>query len=156
MNQNNHFRFIFNCIFVANLLISSSAYAQLESPVTWSSNSKKDLKSGTQVLLTAKLKPGWHIFSQHVNDGGPTPTTISYVASNSFSLLGKSSEPKGLTYYEKLFKMNLTYFENEVTFQQKIKLTKPGANIQGKVEFMACNAKECLPPDEVEFSVATR
>jgi hypothetical protein len=52
--------------------------------------------------------------------------------------------------------MNVTYFENTVVFQQKVKLVKDKPVIKGTISFMACSNKECLPPEDVEFSVALK
>jgi thiol:disulfide interchange protein DsbD len=50
--------------------------------------------------------------------------------------------------------MNVSYFEKTVTFQQKIKLKSNKATaIKGQLEFMTCNDKKCLPPDDVDFTV---
>jgi hypothetical protein len=52
--------------------------------------------------------------------------------------------------------MNVSYFENSVVFQQKVKLNAKSSIVKGKVEFMVCDDKQCLPPEEVEFSVAVK
>jgi hypothetical protein len=68
--------------------------------------------------------------------------------------LAKPAEPTPITKYEKVFSMNVGYFENSVVFQQKIKLKSAKATaVKGKLEFMTCNDSKCLPPDEVEFSI---
>ena len=133
--------------------LSGNVCAQLEQPVTWSFSAKLKNKSEAILSMKAVIRPGWHIFSQHVPAGGPTATSVVFVPSNEFDLIGAMSEPKGLTYYEKLFKMDLSYFEKEVSFLQAIKLRKPHAVAAGKLEFMACSATACLPPDEVEFKI---
>jgi DsbC/DsbD-like thiol-disulfide interchange protein len=143
----------------ALLSISSTAWAQLESPVKWSSSAKKESQTVAVISLKATLKPGWHIFSQHLKPKGPTPTSLRFTPSDEFQLIGSASEPKAKSYYEKLFKMDLSYFEDEVIFSQKIQLLNPkksSRTIQGIVEFMACNEKECLPPDEAEFTVSIK
>jgi DsbC/DsbD-like thiol-disulfide interchange protein len=52
--------------------------------------------------------------------------------------------------------MPVSYFEKSVVFQQKIKLKGKAATVKGRVEFMVCDEKQCLPPTEVEFSVAVK
>lgn len=49
--------------------------------------------------------------------------------------------------------MDVIYFENAVVFQQKVKLNKAATTVKGTIEFMVCNDHECLPPDEINFSV---
>ena len=57
---------------------------------------------------------------------------------------------------EKVFNMNVPYFTDEVVFQQKIKLNKGATTVKGKVEFMVCDDKKCLPPNEIAFSVPVK
>jgi len=65
-------------------------------------------------------------------------------------------EPKPVTKFENAFKMNVSYFENSVIFQQKIKLKKDQTSIKGKVEYMVCNDKKCLPPEDIDFSIPVK
>ena len=52
---------------------------------------------------------------------------------------------------DKLFEMEVRYFENTVTFVQKIRFTKPQYDIDCYVEYGACNDQSCLPPSEAVF-----
>jgi hypothetical protein len=70
-----------------------------------------------------------------------------------YSLIGKIVEPKPIVKFEEVFNMNVMYFEKSVVFSQRIKLKREQLVLKGKVEFMACDNKQCLPPDEVEFSI---
>ena len=131
------------------------AQAQIETPVKWAYAAKKISNKEAIIYLKATIDKGWHIYSQNVQDGGPVKTSFSFVKSNDFFLTGKPVEPQPKKKFEKAFDMNVAYFENTVIFQQKVKLNdnlKPV--IKGTLTYMACSNKECLPPEEVEFSVA--
>lgn len=140
------------------LLGAASANAQFSSPVSWTFSQRPAAVKNEAVLqMGARLRPGWHVFSQHVKSGGPTPTLFAFQPNSNVQLLGAVTEPKSITYFEPLFKMDLSYFENEVRFEQRVKTVKQSKSPQvmkGKVEFMVCSAKECLPPDEVDFEIA--
>lgn len=133
-----------------------AASAQIENPVTWSYGQKKISKTEAIVFLKATVENGWHIYSQNVKEGGPVKTTITFAPSKDFVKVGTTSEPKAITKFEKSFDMNVSYFEKQVIFQQKIKLNKPATTVKGKIEFMVCNDSKCLPPTEVEFSVQVK
>lgn len=133
-----------------------TAFAQLENPVTWSYAAKKTGKNEATIYLKATIEEGWHIYSQNLKPGGPNKTIITFAPSKDFTLVGKPIEPKPITKFEKVFKMDVSYFEDAVVFQQKIKLNKATTAIKGKVEFMVCNEKQCLPPSEVTFSVPVK
>jgi DsbC/DsbD-like thiol-disulfide interchange protein len=139
---------------VTALLITIGAKAQVEAHVKWSYAAKKTSATEAVVLIKATIDQGWHIYSQNVKEGGPVKTSFTFAPSKEYTLVGKTSEPAPITKYEKVFSMNVGYFENSVVFQQKIKLKSAKASaVKGKLEFMTCNDSKCLPPDEVEFSI---
>ncbi|SDG04576.1 Disulphide bond corrector protein DsbC [Pedobacter terrae] len=138
------------------LFTIAGAFAQIEKPVTWAYSAKKISKTEAVIYLKATIDDRWHIYSQNVKDGGPVKTTFTFSPSKDFSLVGKTIEPKAIVKYESTFKMNVSYFEKSVIFQQKIKLNKATTVVKGVVEFMVCNDKQCLPPEEVEFSVPVK
>lgn len=143
---------------VLSLLFFSVAVAsaQIETPVTWSYAQKKISKTEAIVYLKATIQDGWHIYSQNIKPGGPVKTTIKFAASKDFTKVGTTAEPKPLSKFEKVFDMNVGYFEKQVIFQQKIKLNKPETVVKGTIEFMVCDESRCLPPDEVNFSVQVK
>jgi hypothetical protein len=71
-------------------------------------------------------------------------------------LAGKVSEPAPLTRFEDAFGIDVRYFENEVIFRQKIRLKSAKPVIKGKLTYMACNDRQCLPPAEVAFSIPVK
>jgi thiol:disulfide interchange protein DsbD len=144
-------------VLVLALTYSNSSFAQtvLFSPIEWSAKVLQKKAKGT-VQLTAKLQPGWHVFSQFQSSKGPTATHIQFVPSPAYQLVGKTSEPASITYYEKLFKADVKYFENEVSFHQNLQWAKKPVPIKVKIEYMVCSAKECLPPDEIELDIVPK
>jgi DsbC/DsbD-like thiol-disulfide interchange protein len=139
------------------LLFTAAAFAQIETPVRWSYASKKTSATEAVVFIKATVEPGWHIYSQFLKEGGPQPTNFTFTPAKAYTLVGKTAEPKPISRYEDVFKMNVGFFENSVVFQQKVKLKAAGATtVKGKVEFMTCNDRKCLPPDEVEFSIVVK
>jgi DsbC/DsbD-like thiol-disulfide interchange protein len=138
------------------LLFTAAAFAQIEAPVKWSYAAKKISNTEAVVLIKATIEDGWHIYSQNVKDGGPVATSFTFAPAKNYTVVGKPSEPKPVTKYETAFKMNVSYFENSVVFQQKVKLKGGAATVKGKVEYMTCNDRKCLPPDEVEFSIPVK
>jgi len=134
------------------LLLAGTVSAQIIRPVKLSYAARKI--SGTEAMLYVKvtIDDGWHIYSLNQKAGGPLKTSLSF-SGNGFSMTGKITEPKPKRKYEQVFRMDVFYFENSVLFTQKIKLNQKQVSVQGKIEFMVCNAKECLPPDEVGFTV---
>lgn len=138
--------FIISCL-------SLSAFAQIEAPVKWSYGVKKTGKDQAVIFIKATIEKGWHIYSQTVKDGGPVKTAIKFNPSSDYLVTGQPTAPKPISKFEQAFKMDVEYYENQVIFQQKVSLKNGQATVKGTIEYMACNNKECLPPEDVDFSV---
>ena len=134
----------------------TGGFAQILNPVKWQFGAKKINDTEAVVFMKATVNPGWHIYSQHLEEGGPVPTSFTFKPSAEFELAGNPIEPTPKTKYEEVFAMEVGYFEDEVVFQQKVKLKNGTTSVSGSVEFMVCDAEQCLPPDEVPFTIAIK
>jgi thiol:disulfide interchange protein DsbD len=142
------------------LLISigflTTLQAQIYDPVKWNSTVEKVSDSTFYLVTTASIQGGWHLYSQNVPDGGPIPTTFSYKTNEHFELLENTTEPNGIEVDDQVFEMRIKYFEHEAIFKQLVKIKNPDLTIiNGEVEFMVCDDKNCLPPtiQELEFKI---
>lgn len=141
----------------ALVLGTGAVKAQLEQPVTWSYAAKKINATEAVVYIKATIEEGWHLYSQNIKPGGPLPSSFAFKPAAAYTLVGKVQEPKAIVKHEKVFNMDVAFFENSVVFQQKIKIKdKKPFQVKGAVEYMVCNDKQCLPPSEVEFNVPVR
>jgi len=138
------------------LLVTASVYAQILAPVKWGYVAKKTGVNEATVYFKATIDPGWHIYSLNVGDGGPIKTSFTFSSSKQFTLVGKVMEPTPIKKFEPSFKMDVTYFENAVIFQQKIKLHAAKTTVKGKLEYMTCNDQKCLPPEDLDFSIEVK
>ena len=131
--------------------IVSKNNAPFVHPVTWQHSAKKINDSTFIVNMKAGIKPGWHVYSQALeNDEGPLPTIFTYNFPEGLRLIDSTQEPKSITHYDSNFEMNLNYFENEVEFTQKVEARKTKTKFIGNINYMVCNEETCLPPtDEV-------
>lgn len=134
----------------------TGAFAQIYNPVKWTVASKRLSPTEAIIYLRATIQDGWHIYSQNVADGGPIRTSFTFPKTKDYTLVGKTAEPKPISKYEEVFKMNVGYFSKEVVFQQKVKLAKGAKTVKGSVEFQACDDTQCLPPDDYAFSVTIK
>lgn len=140
-------------VLLAFLFAGILASAQVISPVKWSYAAKKDKNGTATVFLKATIEPPWHIYSVNQKPGGPAKTSFTFVPSKDYTLVGRLDEPTPISRFEEVFGLTVNYFEKSVVFSQRIKLKANETLVKGKVSFMACTNKECLPPDEVEFSI---
>lgn len=133
----------------------SDPNAKIYDPVKWSFSSEKLNDKEYNLIITANIEKGWHVYSQFIEEGGPIPTSFAFDKSSDYTLLGKVSEsPKAISAFDKNFNMQIAWHKDLVVFKQKVSLLVPINKISGKLEFMVCNDERCLPPAEVEFSIA--
>jgi hypothetical protein len=141
---------------VVILLSVTTAQSQILKPVTWSYAFKKTNAKEAIVYVKATISNGWHVYSQNIKEGGPVKTTFTFAKSPAYTLIGKTIEPKPISKFEETFGMDVSYFEKTALFSQKVKLNGKKALVKGTVEYMTCDDKQCLPPEEVNFSVAVK
>jgi len=137
-------------------IIHTTAFPQILAPVKWSYGTKRISDTEAIIFIKASIDKGWHIYSQHVDDGGPVKTTITFAADKAYALNGSTIEPRPVSKYEETFSMNVAYFEKAVVFQQKVKLKARQTSVNGTINYMACDDHQCLPPENVEFAVALK
>jgi thiol:disulfide interchange protein DsbD len=140
--------FVFVFFFLSVLITQ----AQIQTPVKWDFKTKVTGENTADLQFIATIDQGWHLYSQHLPDGGPMPTEFVFAKLDGIQLDGKASEPTPKEVFDEMFKMKVKYFDKTATFTQKIKLigNKP-VTISGTINFQACNEETCIP-GEAEFS----
>jgi thiol:disulfide interchange protein DsbD len=139
-------------ILIFALIISFMAKAQILNPVKWKTAVTKISDSEYELVATASIESGWHLYSQNVPENGPIPTSFTFEGNSNYLKKGNTAEEKGNTVYDPIFEMQITYFANKADFKQRIKLKgKKPFQVKSIVEFMVCDDSKCLPPSEVDL-----
>jgi len=133
--------------------LSLFASAQIYDPVSWKFNAENITDKEATIVITATIEPGWHVYSQFIEEGGPIPTSFTFEGTGFTKLGGVAEKPKAISAFDPNFNMQIAWHKDQVKFSQKIKLTQPKVTVKGMLEFMVCNDTHCLPPEEVPFSV---
>ena len=143
-------------IFLLLFVITGYVQAQIFEPVTWETSVKKVSDSEYDLIATAKIEKGWHLYSQSVPEGGPVATSFSFEGNANYLKKGNTTEGKGHTVNDPIFEMKIKYFADKAVFTQRIKLrnTRP-FEINGSVTFMVCDSSRCLPPtgEDLNFNI---
>ncbi|MDB5012574.1 MAG: Protein-disulfide reductase [Daejeonella sp.] len=141
-------------LIIVFLFLAASAQSQILEPVKWSFSAERVTDKEATLVFKAKIEKGWHVYSQQLVEDGPIPTSFKFTPANFYTLIGKTSEePRPETAFDKNFNKQISWHENLAIFKQKVKLNKPGVNIEGVLEYMVCNDHQCLPPTEVNFKI---
>ena len=132
------------------LVIVLAVKAQMVDPVHFRSELKTGNGAEAEIIFHATIDQGWHVYSTEIGEDGPIEATFNVVKMEGAELVGKLT-PKGnvIKKMDKMFGMELKYFEGEATFVQKIRFTKPEYDIDCYLEYGACSDASCMPPSEV-------
>ena len=134
------------------LLFTVAMRAQIQDPVKFKSELKTVAADEAEVVFTAAIDKGWHVYSTDLDDGGPISATFNVEKISGAEVVGKLKPVgKEISTFDKLFEMKVRYFENTAQFVQKLKLTGGAYQLEGYLEYGACNDENCLPPTQVPF-----
>ncbi|MDR0427962.1 MAG: thioredoxin family protein [Dysgonamonadaceae bacterium] len=136
--------FIFSFFFV-----SFSLYAQMQHPVKWNYY----INEKSEIIFTASVDNGWHLYTMDIPPGGPLPTSFVFETINGAELDNKvTTLAEIITSFDKLFDMDISWYKDNPTFTQKLRITNPDRFlIEGYIDYMSCNDENCIPNKE-EFS----
>ena len=130
-----------------------SVVAQMQDPVHFKTEWKSISANEAEIIFSATIDPGWHVYSTDLGDGGPTQATINIDKISGATLDGKlkpgSNEIKKM---DPIFEMEVKFFEKTAKFTQKVKLNGGKYSVSGYLEYGACNDENCLPPTSVDFT----
>lgn len=106
--------------------------AQIKEPVKFKNELKITSETEAEIVFTGSIEKGWHVYSTELGDDGPISATFNLDTSNHVEIVGKL-QPVGkeISIYDKMFEMNVRYFEDTVQFIQKIRFTGSDYFIEG-------------------------
>lgn len=129
-----------------------TAKAQIEA-VEWSTKVEKISDTEYNLIYEAYIENHWHLYSQTLPEDGAKPTRFVYNADEEgkdYKLIGKAEESESITEYDKVFEMDLTFFNDEATFTQKVEILNPDiTSIQAQVKYQACDDERCIFDSEL-------
>ncbi|MDI9357758.1 MAG: protein-disulfide reductase DsbD family protein [Phycisphaerales bacterium] len=133
-----------------------TASAQISDPVHWKYQVVKKGSAQYELVITATIQDGWHIYSHETGKGGPVPTTVTINQSPLIKLLGNVKELGNRQQnFDANFNTQVQYYEGIVRFTQLFSMVaNVSTDMSGTIEYMVCNDRECLPPNTIDFSVA--
>lgn len=140
-------------LLLISLLVFGTAAAQIQNPVNVKVSFKKVSPTEAELVFDAVIDAGWHMYSTQTVENGPNPTIINMekikgaVTKGSLTAVGHV-----VKHYDDMFGADVYYFENKGRFVQKLKLTGGAYEVEGYLEYSACNDQNCTPPTPVDFS----
>lgn len=135
-----------------SVLLAVAVHAQMMDPVHFSSELKMLSGDQAEIIFSATIDDGWHVYSTDLGNDGPIQATFNKVKMEGAETVGKLM-PRGneVKQFDKMFNMELRFFEKKAMFVQKIRFTKPEYDIDCYLEYGTCSDEMCLPPSEVSL-----
>ena len=143
--------------FMLVLSLALMATAQIQDPVKWSFSVKDLNENESELVFTAQLDQGWHLYSQHTDPNGPFPIAFEFTPSADYKRIGGVSEPKPHEEFDKDFNCTVRSFEGRVVFRQKIlRKSEKDFKVKGTYSYQLCNNGSCIAPDDRDFTFSVK
>ena len=132
-----------------------TAAAQMQDPIHFHSELKRISDTEAELLFQATIDAGWHVYSTGLGNNGPISATFHADRMEGAQTVGSlKARGKEVKQFDKMFGMEVRYFEQAVTFVQKIRFTQPRYDISCYIEYGACSDAMCLPPSSAELKTS--
>ena len=140
------------------LLCAATMQAQVYEPVDWKFSVEETSDTEADLVFSATIEEGWHVYATELpSDMGPIPTSVTLDESTDFEIISSPKGGKYKTEYDPNFDMDLNYYDNRAEFRMPIKrIARDEFIVSGYLTFMVCNDEMCLPPDDVDISLAVK
>ncbi len=133
-------------------LFGNTASAQQLDPAKWTYSVKETSATEAELVFTAKIDDGWHLYSQYTDPAGPLPIVFDFTKSADYELVGKVQEPKPHEELDPLFDCVVKSFSGTVVFRQKVKrLSDKDFTVKGVLSYQMCNNGSCIAPEDHDF-----
>tara|TARA_R110001592_G_scaffold55024_3_gene168468 strand:- start:4902 stop:6866 length:1965 start_codon:yes stop_codon:yes gene_type:complete len=132
------------------VVLPLGSYAQSDdNPVVWEQQVNKISETEYELVMQASIFEGWHLYSQFTSEFGALPIIFKYkVANEKYVLIDGTTESETFTEYSDIFEVDETFFKENATFTQRIKILDSSINqIEVYSEYQVCK-DVCIPMDK--------
>lgn len=136
------------------LLMPSLSFSQILEPVKWSFSQKQVKENVYDLVFTATIDEGWHIFPQKLPAAAtPLPTEFRFDEVKGCTLVGTVKESGEVHMAVDFPDTTLTYktYEKKAVFTQRVTLKEGQGLVKGSLTFQTCR-EVCLMPTDVAFN----
>ena len=127
-------------------LMAATAVAQVNFTVSYKRVSPTEI----DVIFNGKADKGWHVYGCHCGGDGPNPAIFGTDKAKGAKVKGALKDGPGIKKaYDEMFGQEIQFFEGKAQFTQRVELTEKNYELEGYLQFSACNDETCLPPTDV-------
>ena len=137
-------------LFIATILAFFAI--TINAQVKFTASMKQTAPDEITITFSGTISKGWHVYAPEEKHG-PTAASINIDKIEGARLEGGLKANKPATKkFEEVWKGEVAFYEDNVVFSQKVKLTGKEYKIEGYFEYGACNDEVCIPPSSVDFN----
>ncbi len=156
MGKCRKFFFSLISLFVLSILCLGNAKAQMvdiDEVIQWNKEVKKLSDTELELIFTATIQDGWHLYATQMPENGPQATELNIDGVSGVEAVGKlQMVTKPFTHYDDSFEAELSSFTGTAVFKQKFKALGGKYSINAYIKYQVCTDGMCLPPSDYEFS----
>lgn len=129
---------------LAFCLAATSVCCGQPSTVRWQHSIETVSPHESVLVFKATVMPGWHLYSQHLPEGGPAPTRFSFEPAKDYQINDSTQEQgAAVTFHDDTYDMQITWYSGSVTFRQRVLVAHRPVTVRGRVAYMTCNTQVC-------------
>lgn len=111
---------------IAILFLFSFLGFSQQNPVKFKTDVKKISATEYDLIVNFELEPEWHLYSQHSDPNGSQAAKLTFKeAGKNFELVGEAKEGDTHKAFNDIFEVEETFFSEDGSFTQRIKLLNP-------------------------------
>lgn len=127
-------------------LMAATAVAQVNFTVSYKRVSPTEI----DIIFNGKADKGWHVYGCHCGGDCPNPAIFGTDKAKGAKVKGALKDGPGIKKaYDEMFGQEIQFFEGKAQFTQRVELTEKNYELEGYLQFSACNDETCLPPTDV-------
>lgn len=145
-------KLIRNLLPVLAALTAATAFGQ---KVAWTGAAEPLENNEYRIVIEAAIPAPYHMYDMGPYEGGPNATAITFAPAEGVEFKG-GVEPLTTPhrYFDEMFQMEIGTYEGKARFAQRVRLSVPQAEVRAAIEWMICDDKSCMPPEDTELTIA--
>ena len=145
-------KLIRNLLPVLAALTAATAFGQ---KVAWTGAAEPLENNEYRIVIEAAIPAPYHMYDMGPYEGGPNATSITFAPAEGVEFKG-GVEPLTTPhrYFDEMFQMEIGTYEGKAQFAQRVRLSVPQAEVKATIEWMICDDKSCMPPEDTELTIA--
>ena len=135
---------------LSSILILALTAVVAMAQVNFTVSYKRVSPTEIDVIFNGTAAPGWHVYGTRCGGDGPNPAIFGTDKAKGAKVKGGLKDGPGIKKaYDEMFGQEIYFFEGKAQYTQRVELTEKNYELEGYLQYSACNDENCLPPTDV-------